>query len=823
MKSKVINIYLLLVFLLASLAVSASESEREFKILNAANALADNSAQAVVCTKTGRMVISTIGNINFFDGNGFTHVDTRSEYQYQLPYYRGKDRLYFDRYHHLWVKTAGFVTCVDLLQERFIEKVDPIVREDFGCKELVLDLFTDSIGDVYFLTAEGLYGARQKLVYPVLKDRFLQDVDVIDNTLYTFYDSGEEVGIDLDSRNIEHRTKAYNADIGEKYMTTSLLQRYHDGFLQIRNGEKTGILLQFDAKKKAWQTLMTTDYRLNDMALRDSLLYVATERGYLVFNLNTGQKEEIGEFALMASGHKIESPVNAIAFDRQKGLWLGTEERGLLYAHPTNIPFKVYRIDTPEAQPYLKLLSNVSSYVGEFQGIRSNCQIKDSRDWTWFATTRGLYMYSSPQAEPMVFTKKKGLLNDVIHSIVEDKSRNIWVGTSCGISVILFDEKDKNKPYFVNSFNADDDVPNEAFLNGKALCLDDGRIVMQTVDHVVVFDPAIFTTTNRKNSQRMYPKLIRMLVNGNYVHPGEEVDGNVIIDRAITRVREINLSADQNSVSLTFSALNYFRPLQTVYRVKVEGIDKDWVYHSYFDGKGFVDSKGMLHLPLVGLKPGSYMVAVQASMFPDVWPDEKPYTWEIHVNQPWWQSVGVYVLLGSLVIIMLMVNFLFYSKNMRLRATLNGEEGEMIRKIRGFIDRCDTYMQSTFAPSVDDSFERSSVNALPDEFITIMDKIIPFVRQQKNRQFTMRQLGAIADVDVPHLYEVMTAHLYKSPRSLVRHILLERAAQQLRETDLPIDQIARDCTFYTPNYFMGNFFHQYKMTPDEYRREKREA
>lgn len=823
MKSKVINIYLLLVFLFASLAVSASESEREFKILNAANALADNSAQAVVCTKTGRMVISTIGNINFFDGNGFTHVDTRSEYQYQLPYYRGKDRLYFDRYHHLWVKTAGFVTCVDLLQERFIEKVDPIVREDFGCKELVLDLFTDSIGDVYFLTAEGLYGARQKLVYPVLKDRFLQDVDVIDNTLYTFYDSGEEVGIDLDSRNIEHRTKAYNADIGEKYMTTSLLQRYHDGFLQIRNGEKTGILLQFDAKKKAWQTLMTTDYRLNDMALRDSLLYVATERGYLVFNLNTGQKEEIGEFALMASGHKIESPVNAIAFDRQKGLWLGTEERGLLYAHPTNIPFKVYRIDTPEAQPYLKLLSNVSSYVGEFQGIRSNCQIKDSRDWTWFATTRGLYMYSSPQAEPMVFTKKKGLLNDVIHSIVEDKSRNIWVGTSCGISVILFDEKDKNKPYFVNSFNADDDVPNEAFLNGKALCLDDGRIVMQTVDHVVVFDPAIFTTTNRKNSQRMYPKLIRMLVNGNYVHPGEEVDGNVIIDRAITRVREINLSADQNSVSLTFSALNYFRPLQTVYRVKVEGIDKDWVYHSYFDGKGFVDSKGMLHLPLVGLKPGSYMVAVQASMFPDVWPDEKPYTWEIHVNQPWWQSVGVYVLLGSLVIIMLMVNFLFYSKNMRLRATLNGEEGEMIRKIRGFIDRCDTYMQSTFAPSLDDSFERSSVNALSDEFITIMDKIIPFVRQQKNRQFTMRQLGAIADVDVPHLYEVMTAHLYKSPRSLVRHILLERAAQQLRETDLPIDQIARDCTFYTPNYFMGNFFHQYKMTPDEYRREKREA
>lgn len=822
MKSKVINIYLLLLFLLASLAVSAQESERQFKILNAANALADNSAQVVVCTKTGRMVISTIGNINFFDGNSFAHVDTRSEYQYQLPFYRGKDRLYFDRYHHLWVKTAGFVTCVDLLQERFIEKIDPVVREEFGCKEAVLDLFTDSIGDVYFLTAEGLYGARQKQVYPLLKDRFLQEVDVIGNTLYTFYDSGEEVGIDLDSRNIEHRTKAYNADLGERYMATSFMLRYHDGFLQIRNGEKEGILLQFDVKEKTWRTLLTTDYRLNDMALRDdSLLYLATERGYLVYNLNTGEKEETETFKLMGSGREVKTSVNTIAFDRQKGLWLGTEERGLLYAHPTNVPFKVWRIDEPEAQLYLKKLSNVTSYVGEFQGIRSNCQMKDSRDWTWFGTTRGLYMYRSPQAEPLVFTKRNGLLNDVIHCIVEDKNRNVWVGTSCGISVILFDEKDKTKNYFANSFNAEDDVPNEAFLNGKAICLDDGRIVMQTVDHVVVFDPAIFNTTNRKNSQRMYPKLIRMLVNGNYVHPGETVDGNVIIDRAITRVREINLNADQNSVSLTFSALNYFRPLQTIYRVKVEGVDEDWVYHSYFDGKGFVDSKGMLHLPLVGLKPGSYMVAVQASMFPDVWPDEKPYTWEIRVNQPWWQSVGVYVVLGVLVILMLLVNFLFYNKNMRLRATLNGEESEIIRKIRGFIDRCDAYMQNSFAPSVDDSFEGSSVNALSDEFITIMEKIIPFVRQQKKRQFTMRQLAAVADVDVPHLFEVLTAHLYKSPRALVRHLLLEGAAQQLRDTDLSVEQIARDCTFYTPNYFMGSFFHQYKMTPDEYRRENR--
>ena len=90
------------------------EAEREFRIINAANALADNSAQNVACTRTGRMIISTLGNVNFYDGNSFTHIETHPEYRYQLPMYRGKDRMFFDRYHHLWLKNMEFVTCVDL-------------------------------------------------------------------------------------------------------------------------------------------------------------------------------------------------------------------------------------------------------------------------------------------------------------------------------------------------------------------------------------------------------------------------------------------------------------------------------------------------------------------------------------------------------------------------------------------------------------------------------------------------------------------------------------------------------------------------------------
>ena len=293
-------------------------------------------------------------------------------------------------------------------------------------------------------------------------------------------------------------------------------------------------------------------------------------------------------------------------------------------------------------------------------------------------------------------------------------------------------------------------------------------------------------------------------------HPGEEMDGNVIIDRAITRIREVNLNADQNTVSFTFSGLNYFRPVQTYYRVRVPGLFDEWRNYSYYDGTGLVDSKGMFHLPLVGLKPGDYEIYVQASMYPDMWPsDDDRFWWTVHVNQPWWQSVGVYVILGLLVLMMLALNFYVYTKNMRMRAQVNGEEGEIIRKIRSFVDRCETFMTTSFAPSIDDSFERVSINALSPEFISIMTKVMPFVLQHKTSDFTMRQLSQVSGVEVSKLYDVLTAHLYKSPHSLARHLLLERGAKLLRETDMTIEQIAQDCTFYTPNYFIGNFFHQF--------------
>lgn len=807
--------------LISALPIIAIDVDREFRVINAANDLADNSAQIIACTRTGRMIISTLGNVNFYDGSSFTHIDTRQEYQYPLPLYSGNDHLYFDRFHHMWLKFSGSMTCVDLMREQFVTNVDSLLKTEFQLEKEVSDIFIDRDGYPFFQVNDVLYSVKTKQNYQLIAYRDLQDVEVIDDRLYTFYDNGVEVAIDMKTGKIVHQTKAFaNNDDASLFNKSSLLIDYEDKFYQIRNGEHKSVLLEFNRTTLQWSQILEVDYHLNNLCIQEGILYLACNYGYWVYDLKTGDKRHVNSLKLVGSGRELETNCNVICFDKQGGMWIGTQERGLLYAKPYKPLFNAYPWSNPLALEYARQLDDLQQNITTFRGMQTNCLFKDSRGWSWFGTVMGLYLFRTPQSDPIIFNRKKGLLNNVIHSVVEDQDHNIWVSTSCGITCIIIEN---DQPVFVNSFNQQDNVPNESFLNCKAKCLEDGKIVMQAIDHVVVFHPRDFVVVNGKENMKLYPKLIRLLVNGYYVYPDEEVGGNVIIDRAITRAKDISLNADQNSLSLTFSGLNYSRPFQTFYKVRIKELEDDWTIYSYASMDGIVDSRGMLHLPLTGLRPGDYTIEMQASMKPEVWEGE-PFSWVIHVNQPWWQTSAVYVILGLIVLLMLAVNFFVYNRNMSIRATLNSGEGDMVRKIVNFIERSQDLLKKEMVPTIEDATDgtKDSRNVPTPEFVDAMTRLIPYVLERKNARFSMHQLSTEAGVDVARFYDIISGNLYKPPRSLSRMLRLRKAAELLRTSNLSIEKIADECGFYTPNFFIGNFFHEYKMTPIEYRREHAE-
>ena len=412
---------------------------------------------------------------------------------------------------------------------------------------------------------------------------------------------------------------------------------------------------------------------------------------------------------------------------------------------------------------------------------------------------------------------KNGFYNNVVHALVEDKDHNMWAATSNGISYVGLKG---GKVEFVNSFNEIDGVPSESFRNCRGKLLDDGRIVMEAIDHVIVFNPEDMKEINTPHTYKLFPKLIRLMVNGNIIEPDVLINNKGVIDRALSRAWNIVLSSDQSSVSLTFSPLNYYRPLQTYYRLRIKGLKEyeNWTVYSFFNSDGKVDSKGMLHVPLLSLEPGTYKLELQASMYPDQWTGE-PFSWDIIVNQPWWQTTGIYWILGVIVLLLGVANFAIYMRNERMRMRRNHGEGDMIRKIRQFVERCYSFTSEAMAPTQDD-YRHDMENAdgkLSPEFMKTMMQILPYVQEHMKGELTMAQMSQVSGIDVVPLYELMMNNIYKSPRDLARVYRLERALNLLLTTDDSLDEIAEECGFYTTNYLIGTFFHQYKQTPQEYR------
>jgi AraC-like DNA-binding protein len=308
------------------------------------------------------------------------------------------------------------------------------------------------------------------------------------------------------------------------------------------------------------------------------------------------------------------------------------------------------------------------------------------------------------------------------------------------------------------------------------------------------------------------------MVNGNNMHTGEELDGNVILDQALSRTDEINLSYNQNSVTLTFSALNYFRPQQTYYRVRVSGLDNTWRVLTNYNSGGLVDSRGLLHLPMVALKPGSYKVEVQTSMVPDVWNGEI-FEWIVNVNEPWWRTTGVMVLFGLVILVLVGINTYYYMKNVGMRATRNSQEQGVVRQIRNFAEHCSRRDTVLLEPVPDEYHhtEGSTLNALTPEFIATMEKIMPMVLSKNIDDLSMRDLCTEAKMDLQPFYKVILSNIYKSPRPLAKTLMLKNAEELLVTTEKDIDEISTECGFVTPNFFIATFYHEHKMTPEIYR------
>ena len=813
---KLIRLYgLIMAFLLSSLTALAEDStrDRRFRVINAADGLADNSAQTIKSTFSGRLVVSTIGHINFYDGSGFTHISS-GDSRYLLPKYKGHYHLYFDDSHHLWLKDKGMVTCVNMLTEQFVSDIGSIFQAQ-GVKGHVEDMFVDSSGSIWLVQGNNIYSRHGKVSLPLRKGRVLQDMDISDNIVLLFYDDCQVDVYDIIAKKKLYSTNSLNHEEVKDYQESSVIYKYRNGFFQIRNGNNKAVLMWFDLGTRQWTKVLSTDYYLSNMAVKDDVLYIASAYGYWTYDTDSRQIEHFEKIKL-TDGRELLTDMNCIEFDRQGGMWIGTEKRGLLYSKYIKSPFNVMTWDNPLSVKYAEMMDKVCTYDLLVKGHRLNCTYKDSRGWIWVGSLNGLYYFKPGQKDSICVKKEDGMVNDVVHSIIEDGKHNIWVSTSNGIVGLVI----KNgKVTFVNSFINSDGIPAEAFVNGRAMRLDDGTIVMQALDHVVSFNPMKMSIMEGNNIL-LHPKFVRLQVNGTNIFAGTEIDGRVVTEKAVSRLNMIELPSTQNSLSLKFSSLNYFRPIQTYYRYRVSGLQDKWVMLSYYNSKGLVDKNGILHLPLLGLEPGNYMVEVQASMYPGKW-TTPPVKVVVKIKEPWWRTTGLTLLISGVFLILIIWNIVIFSGNSRLKMKRNVSEVELFRRIDGFISRAESCrMEKQTRRSVNDESEDVTSGAdLDNDAVELLMELVPYSRNGKLDHNVLVQLAMKKRIKLTDIYDIITNNIFRSPALLTMAMLLEKASRDLIESGMTVEEIAEKNNFASPNYFIAMFFRRYGMTPLQWRSE----
>ena len=186
--------------------------------------------------------------------------------------------------------------------------------------------------------------------------------------------------------------------------------------------------------------------------------------------------------------------------------------------------------------------------------------LEDSQGDVWIGTvSNGLLRYN-PKTNEM--TRIAGLSCSDVGSIEEDGQGNIWISTMKGLN--RWDRKTGR----ITSLYKADGIGGDEFADRASCQLPNGSLVFGSTDGITMFNPADIDTL------RQLPiRLCDLKIHNQLVRPA--ADGP--IDALLDSCQEVRLAHDQNSFSLSFTALDFGEYERVHYYYKMDGFDSDWI------------------------------------------------------------------------------------------------------------------------------------------------------------------------------------------------------------------------------------------------------
>ena len=249
------------------------------------------------------------------------------------------------------------------------------------------------------------------------------------------------------------------------------------------------------------------------------------------------------------------------------------------------------------------------------------------------------------------FTTANGLRSDVVFSVQEDRSGNLWFASENGF-VKYSPQKNSVENFSSRFFGKQIDI-NE----GMALRLRDGRLLYPSRNCT-----AVYFNPEKIKVSRFVPKIILTKLFVDQTEQLPSADDNAILEEDINSVQCITLPSGKNSFNLEFSALDFRDPSNISYAYMIDGIDAGW------------NMIGNRHSAIYNnLPPGKYVLKIRSTNSDGLWVNNMRRV-EIEVLPSFWQTGWAWLLYGLIAVLAVCITAYVFATILQLKQKVAVEQ-----------------------------------------------------------------------------------------------------------------------------------------------------
>ena len=325
-------------------------------------------------------------------------------------------------------------------------------------------------------------------------------------------------------------------------------------------------------------------------------LWIGTLDGLWEYEMSTGNFSPVTDEADATALEKLR--ITTLLEDSQKRLWVGGENGLRCYIRNKDEGL------TPVLPHHL---------CTELAGRFVQCIFESSTKLIWISTRSGMYCYDEREQELSHYTKAKGLPSDIVHGMEEDSFGRLWISTDNGLSCF--------NPFSgtFRNFSAHDGLQSNQF-NTYSHCMKrSGEMMFGGINGITTFYPQNL----KDNPFTPAPQITGIQVSNRIIRPG---DGTGILDKSISQTETIELSHDQNSISIEITVPDFLSGQNNTFAYILDGFDKEW------------QTTENSSISYSNLPHGRYRLMVKAANNDGKWND-KPTVLEIRIKPVWYRTI----------------------------------------------------------------------------------------------------------------------------------------------------------------------------------------